>query len=46
MVVWKGGKVEAVSIDEVVKKGTTLLDTNSDFIKAAQALGMYIGEAK
>ena len=46
MVIWKGGKVEAVSIDEVVKKGTTLLDVHSDFVKAAQALGMYVGEVK
>lgn len=46
MVAWKNGHVEAYSIDDVVKKGTTLLDTNSDFVKAAHALGMYIGELK
>ena len=44
MVVWKNGKVGAYSIDEVVKDGTTLLDTNSDSVKAAAAIGMYIGE--
>lgn len=46
MVIWKDGHVQAVSIEEVVKKGTTLLDTHSDCVKAAQALGMYIGEIK
>ncbi len=44
MVIWKDGKVSSVSIDEVVKKGTALLNVNSDSVKAAKALGMYIGE--
>lgn len=46
MVVWRNGKVDAVSIDEVVKKGTELLNINSDCVKAAYAVGMYIGEMK
>ena len=44
MVIWKNGKVDAVALAEVVRHGTTLLDTNSDYVKAAKALGMYIGE--
>ena len=44
MVVWKDGKIGAVSIEEVVKKGTTLLDVHSDYVKAARAIGMYVGE--
>lgn len=46
MVVWKNGKVDAFSIDEVVKEGTTLLNVHSDHVKAALAVGMYIGEVK
>ncbi len=44
MVIWKNGHVDYVDLAEVVKAGTTLLDTNSDYVKAAQALGIYIGE--
>lgn len=44
MVVWKNGHVDAVALSEVVKSGTTLLDPNSEYVKAAKALGMYIGE--
>ncbi|MFV0626235.1 MAG: ATP-dependent 6-phosphofructokinase [Alphaproteobacteria bacterium] len=46
MVVWKNGKVDAYKIEDVVKEGTTLLNVNSDYVKAAQAVGMYIGEVK
>lgn len=46
MVVWKDGCVQAVSLDEVVKQGTTLLSTSSDYVKAAVATGMYVGEMK
>ncbi len=44
MVAWKDGKVETFPIDEVVAEGTMLLNTNSDFVKAAAAVGMYVGE--
>ena len=44
MVIWKNGRVDYVSLAEVAKVGTSLLDTNSDVVKAAKALGMYIGE--
>lgn len=44
MVVWKDNSVQAYNIDAVVKEGTTLLDTNSDYVRAAKAVGMYIGE--
>ncbi len=46
MVIWKAGHVESASFDEIVKEGTTKLNTHSDYVKAAQALGMYIGECK
>ncbi|MDD4557112.1 MAG: ATP-dependent 6-phosphofructokinase [Alphaproteobacteria bacterium] len=46
MVVWKNGKVDSFKIDDVVKEGTTLLNVNSDYVKAAEAVGMYIGEVK
>lgn len=44
MVIWKAGHVDYVSIENVVKEGTTKLNTNSDYVKAARALGIYIGE--
>ncbi len=44
MVIWKNGHVDYVDLSEVVKAGTTLLNTESDYVKAARALGMYIGE--
>jgi 6-phosphofructokinase 1 len=44
MVIWKDGKVDAVSLSEVVKAGTTLVDTKGKYVKAAKDLGMYIGE--
>jgi len=46
MVAWKAGKVVSIPLDEVVKVGTTVLDVNSDYVAAARALGMYIGEFK
>lgn len=46
MVIWKGGKVSSVTIDEVVKEGTTLLNPHSDSVRAALATGMYVGEVK
>lgn len=44
MVVWKNSKIGDFDIDEVVREGTTLLDVNSDYVKAARAVGMYVGE--
>ena len=44
MVIWKNGEVADVSLSEVVKAGTTLVDVNGKYVKAAKELGMYIGE--
>lgn len=44
MVALSAGKVDAFSLDEVVKAGTFNLDLQGDYIKAAKVLGMYIGE--
>ncbi len=45
MVVWHHGRVEAVPLSDVVRTGTQRLDViNSDYIKAAKEIGMYIGE--
>lgn len=44
MVVWKNNAIADYDIDEVVKEGTTLLNPDSDYVKAARATGMYIGE--
>ena len=44
MVVWKNGKVDSVRLSDVVKTGTTLVDTKGFYVQAAKALGMYIGE--
>lgn len=44
MVVWKNGEVAAVELPEVVKSGTTLVDTQGKYVKAAKDLGIYIGE--
>ncbi len=46
MVVWEDGQVQAINIADVVKRGTTLLDVKGDYVKAARAIGMYIGEFK
>jgi len=44
MVVWKNSTISHYNIDEVVREGTTLLDPHSDYVKAARAIGMYVGE--
>ncbi|MBE6448555.1 MAG: ATP-dependent 6-phosphofructokinase [Alphaproteobacteria bacterium] len=44
MVIWKNGKVDSVAMSEVVRTGTTLLNPKGDYVNAAKALGMYIGE--
>lgn len=46
MVVWEDGEVKAYDLEDVVKEGTTLLNPNSDYVKTAIAMGMYIGEVK
>ncbi len=46
MVIWKNGGVTSASIEDVVKEGTTKLNPNSDYVKAASTLGIYIGEMK
>ncbi|MBR1649376.1 MAG: ATP-dependent 6-phosphofructokinase [Alphaproteobacteria bacterium] len=44
MVVWKNNHIADYDIDDVVKEGTTLLNPHSDYVKAARACGMYVGE--
>jgi len=44
MVSLSSGKVTSFSLDEVVAAGTTGLDANSSYVKAARAIGMYVGE--
>lgn len=44
MVVWEDGQTKAYSLEDVVKKGTTLLDVHGDYVKSAQKIGMYVGE--
>ena len=46
MIIWKDGGVKAVPLDSVVKEGTTLLDPQGDYVRAAVATGMYVGEIK
>jgi len=44
MVIWKNGEVSSVALGEVVRAGTTLVDTKGKYVQAAKKLGMYIGE--
>ena len=44
MVLWKNGKVTSAPLSDVVKEGTTLLNPHSDYVKAAHAIGMYVGD--
>ena len=44
MVALSKGKVTSFTLDEVVAAGTTGLDANSPYVKAAHNIGMYIGE--
>ena len=44
MVAITRGKVTSFSLDEVVAAGTAGLDANSSYVKAARAIGMYVGE--
>lgn len=44
MVGLSNGKIESYPLEKVVACGTSHLDANSAYVKAAQDLGMYIGE--
>ena len=44
MVSLSHGKITSYTLDEVVAAGTTGLDAHSDYVKAAHAIGMYVGE--
>lgn len=44
MVGYSNGKIESYPLEEVVACGTSMLDKNSAHVKAAHALGMYVGE--
>ncbi len=44
MVALSKGKVTSFTLDEVVAAGTTGLDANSPYVKAAHNIGMYIGD--
>lgn len=44
MVGISNGKIESYPLEKVVACGTTLLDSNSYYIKTAKDMGMYIGE--
>lgn len=46
MVSFSNGKIISVSLDKVVAAGTTGLNANSPYVKAARAIGMYVGEEK
>lgn len=44
MVGLRHGEVTSFSLKEVVAAGTTGLDAESPYVKAAEAIGMYVGE--
>lgn len=44
MVGLSGGKVTSFTLDEVVAAGTAGLNANSSYVRAARAIGMYVGE--
>ena len=44
MVGFSNGKIESYPLEEVVACGTSMLDKNSAHVKAAHALGIYVGE--
>lgn len=44
MVALSHGQVTSFALDEVVQAGTTGLDAESSYVKAAKAIGMYVGE--
>lgn len=44
LVVWEDGEVKVHELDEVIKAGTTPLDVNGDYVRAAKDMDMYIGD--
>ena len=46
MVALKGDKIEAYPLEKVVAEGTTALNKDSVYVKAAEDMGMYVGEVK
>ena len=44
MVIWKDGKISSVKLTEVVKAGTTFVNTKGKYIRTAKALGIYVGD--
>ncbi|MBP5215934.1 MAG: 6-phosphofructokinase, partial [Alphaproteobacteria bacterium] len=46
MVALTEGKVTSFALDEVVATGTKGIDADSPYVKAAIAIGMYVGEVK
>lgn len=44
MVGLKHGQVTSFALKDVVEAGTTGLDANSPYVKAARTIGMYVGE--
>ena len=44
MVILKNNAISDYDIDQVVKEGTAKLNPDSDYVKAARAIGMYVGE--
>ena len=46
MVALNGDKLVTYPLEEVVAEGTTLLNKDSVYVKAAVDMGMYVGEIK
>ena len=46
MVGLNGDKLETYPLVEVVAEGTTLLNQDSVYVRAAIDMGMYVGEVK
>jgi len=44
MIGLKDGEITSFALEDVVKTGTTFVDVDSAYVKAAKLLGMYIGE--
>ena len=44
MVAWQCGKVTSVSLEDVISRGTVLVDRQDSLIQTAQSINTYIGE--
>ena len=44
MVALNGDKLKTYPLEEVVAEGTTLLNKDSVYVRAAVDMGMYVGE--